>query len=94
MNIYKLRYNSKTAAIADLKTKGLLDVDSNILCHAVVFVGLIEQTPPIVEPNGDGVDLVTPATHLPGFHVDVMCEQDINFGATEIIVNNPKHVFA
>jgi len=58
--------------------------------HAVVEIGQIVLTPPVIED----MQVITEATYLDGHHFDVMSEQSISFGIAEIEVNNPKHEFA
>ena len=58
--------------------------------HAVVEIGQIVLTPPVIED----MLIITDATYLDGYHFDVMSEQSISFGKAEIEVNNPKHEFA
>ncbi len=36
----------------------------------------------------------TPPIFADGYHYDIMCEQEIDFGINQVIVNNPKHTFA
>jgi len=58
--------------------------------HAVVEIGQIVLTPPVIED----MQVITEATYLDGHHFDVMSEQSISFGSNAIEVNNPKHEFA
>jgi hypothetical protein len=100
MNIYKLKYTDKEAAIIDLIKKGVyIELeDLNKLKYlnygdgikAVVELGLI------VLVNGTLDDELKPVdpVYADGYHFDVMSEKEINFGVNEIIVNNPKHTFA
>ena len=99
MNIYKLKYTTKAAAIKDLLKKGVYvettfnDVTSLTYgtgIHAVVEIGQIVLTPAVIED----MQVITDATYLDGYHFDVMSEQSISFGKAEIEVNNPKHNFA
>ena len=99
MNIYKLKYTNKETAIKDLLKKGVYvettfnDVTSLTYgtgIHAVVEIGQIVLTPPVIED----MLIITDATYLDGYHFDVMSEQSISFGKAEIEVNNPKHEFA
>jgi hypothetical protein len=79
MNIYKLRFTDKETAIADLKSKGLLlEEGYGIGVHAIVELGLI---------------LLDETTFVDGYHYDIMCEQDVDFGENSLVVNNPKHGF-
>jgi predicted RNase H-like nuclease len=88
MNIYKLKYTTKAAAEKDLKKKGLLEYLEGV--HAVVELGKIITTDATYDEEGN--ELTAPI-YASGYHYDVMCEQDIDFGSNSIEVNNPKHVF-
>ena len=88
--IYKLIYTNEAEAISDMLTKGVL-VETNTYApstHAVVYIGKIVDTPAVVE----NMEVITPATYLTGYHVDVMSDQIITF-ANEVVPNNPKHEF-
>ena len=79
MNIYKLKYADKETAVADLKAKDLLlEEGYGTGVHAIIELGLI---------------LLDETTFADGYHYDIMCEQDVDFGKNSIIVNNPKHGF-
>lgn len=101
MNIYKLNYTDKETAIADLKAKGVYVEKENLEkelvlsygdgVHAIVEVGKIVLTQGTYD--SDFVEL-TPPIFAEGYHFDIMCEQEIDFGVNEIVVNNPKHSFA
>lgn len=82
MIIYKLKYADKETAIADLLLKNVY-VKQIIDKEEVLYFG--EGIKAIVE-----VGIIE---RVNGFHYDVMCNQDIDFGENEIIVNNPKHSF-
>jgi len=85
MNIYKLRFTDKETAIADLKSKGLLlEEGYGIGVHAIVDLGKIVINQPTEEIEPIFAD---------GYHYDIMCEQDVDFGENSLIVNNPKHGF-
>lgn len=96
--IYKLIYQDQDTAITDLLQKGVLintnDLQGNEVVtyapttHAVVHIGLIVDTPAVVED----MEVITPATYLEGWHVDVMTDLVYNF-TTEVTPNNPKHTF-
>jgi hypothetical protein len=88
MNIYKLKYTTKAAAEKDLKKKGLLEYLEGI--HAVVEIGKIVTTDGTYDEQGNQL---TAPIYASGYHYDVMCEQDIDFGSNSIEVNNPKHTF-
>ena len=88
MNIYKLKYTTKAAAEKDLKEKGLLEYLEGV--HAVVEIGKIITTDGTYDEEGN--ELTAPI-YASGYHYDVMCEQDIDFGSNSIEVNNPKHRF-
>ena len=95
MNIYKLKYTTKATAMKDLLKKGVyVETDKGLTygtgIHAVVEIGQIVLTPPVMED----MQVITEATYLDGHHYDVMSEQSISFGKAEIEVNNPKHEFA
>ena len=95
MNIYKLKYKNKETAMKDLLKKGVyVETDKGLAygqgIHAVVEIGQIVLTPPVMED----MQVITEATYLDGHHYDVMSEQSISFGKAEIEVNNPKHEFA
>jgi hypothetical protein len=97
--IYKLIYTDHESAIADLLAKGVLinttDLNGNEIntyaqsTHAVVYIGKIVDTPAVVE----NMEVITPATFIDGYHVDVMTDLDIKFD-NDIKPNNPKHLFA
>ena len=97
--IYKLKYNNEAESISDLLLKGVLinttDLQGNEVVsyaqstHAVVHIGLIVDTPAVFED----MEVITPATYLDGWHVDIMTDLEIVF-ENEIKPNNPKHVFA
>jgi hypothetical protein len=95
MNIYKLKYTTKATAMKDLLKKGVyVETEEGLTygtgIHAVVEIGQIVLTPPVIED----MLIITDATYLDGYHFDVMSEQSISFGKAEIEVNNPKHEFA
>ena len=99
MNIAKLKYTNKATAMKDLIKKGVyVETTFNEVTsltygtgiHAVVEIGQIVLTPPVIED----MQVITEATYLDGHHFDVMSEQSISFGKAEIEVNNPKHEFA
>ena len=95
MNIAKLKYTTKATEMKDLLKKGVyVETDKGLTygtgIHAVVEIGQIVLTPPVIED----MQVITEATYLDGHHYDVMSEQSISFGKAEIEVNNPKHEFA
>jgi hypothetical protein len=99
MNIFKLTYPNKEAAVADLKAKGILvEVEFNGEKHeaygsgvqAVVEIGLIMLTPPVME----GMEVITEPIYADGYHYDVMSTELYDFGANLVEPNNPKHAFA
>ena len=93
MNIYKLRYTDKEAAIADLITKGVINENGEYIngTHAVVEIGLIIDQEATFDEQGN---LLTEPTYREGYHFDIMAEKEIDFGENEIFPNNPKHTFA
>ena len=93
MNIYKLTYENKDKAIADLKAKGIIvDVEGidgekheayGDGVQAVVEIGLIVLDIVDDEP-----------IYAEGYHYDVMAENVYDFGANLVEPKNPKHAFA
>ena len=108
MNIYKLKYTNKETAIKDLLKKGVYvettfnDVTSLTYgtgIHAVVEIGQIvlengTYDEGLNEGLNEGLKVIKEPIYADGYHYDVMCEQDIDFGSNAIEVNNPKHNFA
>lgn len=85
MNIYKLKYADKETAVADLKAKDLmLEEGYGIGVQAIVELGAIVINQPTEDIQPIFAD---------GYHYDIMCEQNIDFGQNSITVNNPKHGF-
>ena len=101
MNIYKLNYTDKEIAIADLIAKSVYVEKENLEkelvlsygdgVHAIVEIGKIVLTQSTYD--ADFAEL-TPPILADGYHYDIMCEQEIDFGTNEVVVNNPKHSFA
>jgi hypothetical protein len=99
-NIFKLSYQDKAAAVADLKAKNILiEVDGmdgekheayGEGVQAVVEIGLIMIEPPVM----DGIEIVTPPVYADGYHYDVMSTEMYDFGANLVEPKNPKHAFA
>jgi hypothetical protein len=89
--IYKLTYTDQAEAISDLLAKGvLLEINTYApSTHAVVYIGKIVDTPAVIED----MEVITPATYLEGYHVDVMTDLEIEF-ENAVTPNNPKHLFA
>ena len=90
--IYKLTYENKDTALADLKAKGILiEVEFDGEKHeaygngvqAVVEIGLIVLD--IVDEQPIYAD---------GYHYDVMSSELYDFGANLVEPKNPKHAFA
>jgi hypothetical protein len=98
MNIYKLRFATKAAAEKDLErlvyVETTVDEQTSLVyatgIHAVVEIGKIVNTYATYDEEGN--ELTAPI-YADGYHYDVMCEQDIDFGSNSIKVNNPKHGF-
>ena len=97
--IYKLTYENKEQATADLKEKGILiEVEFNGEKHeaygegvqAVVEIGLIMITPPVME----GMEVIEQPIYADGYHYDVMAENTYDFGSNLVEPKNPKHAFA
>ena len=96
MNIYKLKYTNKETAMKDLLKKGVyVETEEGLTygtgIHAVVEIGKIVTTDGTYDEEGN--ELTAPI-YASGYHYDIMCEQDIDFGSNSIEVNNPKHEFA
>jgi len=80
MNIYKLTYPNKEAAIADLESKGILTAEGyGNGVQAVVQIGVIA-----IDQN----------TNAEGYHYDVMSIDTYDFGSNLVTPKNPKHQFA
>ena len=98
MNIYKLRFATKAAAEKDLErlvyVETTVDEQTSLVyatgIHAVVEIGKIVTTDGTYDEEGNEL---TPPIYADGYHYDIMCEQDIDFGSNSIEVNNPKHGF-
>ena len=101
MNIIKLNYTDKETAIADLKAKRVYVEKENLEKELVLSYGegvqAIVEIGKIVLTQGtydaDFAEL-TPPIFADGYHFDIMCEKEIDFGTNEVVVNNPKHSFA
>jgi len=100
MNIYKLKYTNKQAALIDLKAKNvyveqIVDDQTELTygegIQAVVEIGLIVLTHRTYDNEGNEI---TAPVYADGYHYDVMCIQDIDFGSAKIEPTNPKHAFA
>ena len=86
--IYKLTYENKDTAIADILAKGVyINTDEGLTygdgVQAVVEIGLIVLD--IVDEQPIYAD---------GYHYDVMSENTYDFGANLVEPKNPKHAFA
>ena len=96
MNIYKLKYQDKKTAIADLLAKQVYieteeGMNYNQGVHAVVEIGKIVLENATYDENGNEL---TQPTFIDGYHYDVMCENKLDFNDNEIIVNTPRHFFS
>lgn len=99
-NIFKLTYENKEQALADLKAKGILIEVEGIDgekheaygngVQAVVEIGLILLTPPVME----GMEVIEEPIYADGYHFDVMSDNTYDFGANLVEPKNPKHAFA
>jgi hypothetical protein len=100
MNIFKLTYSDKAAAVADLYAKGILIEVEGIDgqkheaygsgVQAVVEIGLIMLTPPVMQE----MEVVTEPIYADGYHYDVMSDNTYDFGSNLVEPKNPKHAFA
>jgi hypothetical protein len=100
MNIYKLKYTNKQAALIDLKAKNvyveqIVDDQTELTysegIQSVVEIGLIVLTHGTYDNEENEI---TAPVYADGYHYDVMCIQDIDFGSAKIEPTNPKHAFA
>jgi hypothetical protein len=95
MNIYKLRYENKELAIADLIAKGVIEIVEDEQRYingtqAVVECGIITL---VYATYDEEANKLTPAIYAEGYHYDVMTSDKIVFDS-EIFVNSPKFQFA
>jgi len=93
MNVYKLRYNNESESLDDLIAKGVINEDKSYtsITEAVVYIGNIIDVPATFNEEGE---VLTDATFLDGYYVDVMLNEAVDFGDNEVVTNNPKHTFA
>jgi len=92
MNIYKLTYQNKDQAVADLEAKQILTENGyGNGVQAVVEIGLIIIEPPTFDDEGNQL---TPPVYADGYHYDVMSSELYDFGANLVEPKNPKHAFA
>ena len=61
------------------------------ITQAVVYIGKIVDVPATFDEEGE---VLTDATFLDGYHVDVMLNEVVDFGTNEINPNSPSHTFA
>lgn len=85
--ICKLTYTDKETAIADLISKQVINEDLEYIngTQAVVYLGNLVKT------QGDEL---TPTILDTMYSVDLMSDDEIDFGLNRIYPNNPKHAFA
>jgi hypothetical protein len=96
MKIFKLSYQDKDQAVADLVAKGILIETEEGQAYgegvqAVVEIGLIMIEPPTFDEEGNEL---TPAVYADGYHYDVMSTEMYDFGDNLVEPKNPKHAFA
>jgi len=91
--INKLKFTDKDQAIETLIDKGVIDEQGNYIngTHSVVYIGAIVDIEGAYDEEGN--ELTAP-TFIEGFHVDIMTDDTIDFGAFEVVTNNPVHKFA
>jgi hypothetical protein len=93
MAIYKLTYENKDTAIADLKAKGILIEVEGIDGEKHEAYG--EGVQAVVEIGLIVLDIVDDEPiYADGYHYDVMAENTYDFGANLVEPKNPKHAFA
>jgi len=95
MNIYKLKYENKEQAVADLVAKGIYIETEDGLTYgdgvaAIVEIGLIMIVPPVIED----MEIVTEPVYADGYHYDIMASNEYDFGVNLVTPANPKHAFA
>jgi len=106
MKEYKLKYNNKQEALQDLMAKSVIverlsyNEDEELelrqtpytdITEAVVYIGNIVDVPATFNEDGE---VLTDATFLDGYHVDVMLNEAVDFGDSEVVTDNPVHNFA
>jgi hypothetical protein len=91
--IHKLKFTDKDQALKTLIDKGVIDEQGDYIngTHAVVYIGVIVDQQGTYNEEGNEL---TPPTFVDGFHVDIMTDDTIDFGAFEVVTNNPVHKFA
>jgi hypothetical protein len=100
-NIFKLSYQDKAAAVADLKAKNILiEVDGmdgekqegyGNGVQAVVEIGKVMLEPPTYDEEGNEL---TQPVYADGYHYDIMASNEYDFGVNLVTPANPKHAFA
>jgi len=106
MKEYKLKYNNKQEALQDLMAKGVIveklsynedeelelrETPYTSITEAVVYIGNIVDVPATFDKEGE---VLTDATFVDGYHVDVMLNKEVDFGENEIVTDKPVHTFA
>jgi hypothetical protein len=94
--IYKLTYEKKEQAVADLESKGILILTEDGHSYgsgvqAVVEIGEILLIPPTYDEEGNETSF---PVYAEGYHYDVMSSELYDFGANLVEPKNPKHAFA
>ncbi len=95
MNIYKLQYADEETAMTDFISKGIyVEIDSQLVygegIQAVPKIGKIAEFP--AEYDEEGNVTIQPI-YYNGIFYDIMCIQDIDFGANEVFPVVPLHCF-
>jgi hypothetical protein len=96
MNIFKLSYTNKEAALVDLTAKGIYVETEDGLTYgegvaAIVEIGLIILEQGTYDEDGN---VITEPIYADGYHYDVMSSELYDFGANLVEPKNPKHAFA
>ena len=91
--IKKLKYATREQGIADLIAKQIYTEELEYCdgVHTVVEIGKVIDQEATYDEQGN---MLTEPTYVDGYHFDIMIEKEVDFGANEIITNNPKHTFA
>lgn len=96
MKIYKLKYESKESGLADLLAKGVLIESENGLIEnknvlGIVHVGKIIDVDAVYNSS---FDLISSATYVDGYHIDLACTFDCFKFDNEIFPIKQVHTFS
>ena len=81
MNIYKAVFDTKEQGTTYLLNIGVLIEQEDIVfaptTAAVVYIGKVVEIPATYDDEGN---IITPAVFYPGFAIDVMSSENLDFG--------------